>query len=515
MRTSRKLGCLVVFLILAGGGAYSGWKYWNRDTSPTVSIGTIDRVDRLDLLVSATGEIRAKEFVDIQAEIAGVIIDLPVTEGQAVKEGDVLLKIDPFQSKQDMEMARSQYDAAMADAGSTEVQIAYAEAGLKQDEFVLVGSQAELTREKLALDLAKKRYDREKKLFEDGVSSPDSFDAAESAWKVAADGVRVAEARVEQSAARINATKVSIAQIRKQHEGALRRAEGAKANLDRMDDLLRKTTITSPLSGVITKLNVEKGERAVPGIMSNPQATLMTIADLSVLEAEIRVDETDIINVALGKRAIVTVDPLPELEMEGTVTEIGHSPIQAAGQAQGVEGGAGQQGREFKVVIRLKEAPNVLRPGLTASADIYADSREKCLVVPLQAVTVREVVVDKDGKYLPPTLESIIAKEEEKKKNGDKKPEMKPEKDDELHAELEGVFVLEKDRARFRPIKLGIKGETDVELTDGLAEGERIVIGPYKVLRVLLDGDKVNFDENAIMPSKNRMRASKTDGAAR
>lgn len=500
MKKSRKWLWFLIFLIVVGGGGAAAWRFRPEELA-AVQLGAIETVERLDLIVTATGEIRAKEFVDIQAEIAGVIVELPVTEGQQVKKGDVLLKIDPFQARQDMESARAQYDAAIADAGGAEVQIAMGQAGLKQEEFVLKASESEVTREKANLERLRKKYEREKKLLADGILSPDDFEATELSFTIAKDALAISEARVEQAHARINASQVSIDQQKKQHQAALRRADGAKANLDRMDDMFKKTTLFSPLDGVITKLEVEKGERAVPGIMSNPQATLMTIADLSVLEAEIRVDETDIINVALNKKATVVCDALQEVEIEGFVSEIGNSPIASAGQMAGAASN-NQEGRDFKVVIRLVNPPPQLRPGMTAGADLYADHRDHCIVAPLQAITVREVVVDAQGNYTPPTLAEIVAAEA-KRKAGDKLPADDPAL---LKEELEGVFVREGDRVRFRPIRLGIKGETEVEVVAGLKTGEEIVIGPYKVLRTLKDGDRVKIDEKAVEAARARAK---------
>jgi HlyD family secretion protein len=505
MTGKRKTFLLFLVLALAAAGA-AGWHHFKKEEVAKVQTAKIERIDRLDLVVSASGEILAKEFVDIQAEIPGVIVDLPVSEGQSVELGDTLLRIDPFQAKQDMESARAQYDAAIADAGSAEVQIAYAEAGLKQDEFVLQASESEMGQMVSTVDRHKKKFQRAKELFEQGIASPDDYEEAESALAISESQLLVSKAKIAQADARLKAARVSISQLKKQHEAALRRADGARANLERMDDLYKKTTVVSPLKGVITKLNVEKGERAVPGIMSNPQATLMTIADLSVLEAEIRVDETDIIEVSVGDPAIVVVDALAEIDIDGHVTEIGNSPITDASEAMGAQ--ANQQGRDFKVVIRLTNPPSRLRPGLTASADIFADKREQCLVAPIQAVTVREVPVDAEGIYHAPSIEEILAAEKAEK---NEKPESAPA-DGRAKEELEGVFVRAGDRARFRPVKLGVKGETDIEILSGLAEGDEIVIGPYKVLRTLKDGDRVQIDEEAPAPPKSRAKGTARRG---
>jgi HlyD family secretion protein len=269
-----------------------------------------------------------------------------------------------------------------------------------------------------------------------------------------------------------------------------------------MEDMLNKTTIASPLGGVITKLNVSKGERAVPGILSNPEATLMTIADLSTIEAEVKVDETDIILVSLGDRAVVTVDALPDAELEGHVTEIGNSPIGDTGELRASS--TNQEGKDFKVVVRIDAPPASLRPGLTANAEIYVESRDNVLVIPLQAVTMREVRVDADGKYVPPDpaeLERV-----QRGEAGDTNAQAAAAAKDAPKEELEGVFLRDGERAKFRPVKLGIKGEAEVEVVEGLAEGEELVTGSYKVLRTLKEWDLIEVEPGA----KSTLVRSKT-----
>jgi HlyD family secretion protein len=241
---------------------------------------------------------------------------------------------------------------------------------------------------------------------------------------------------------------------------------------------------------VITKLNVSKGERAVPGILSNPEATLMTIADLSTIEAEMKVDETDIINVSLEDQATVTVDALPDVELKGRITEMGNSPIGDTGELLGTT--SNQEGKDFKVVVRIADPPATLRPGLSASADINVDHRDNALVIPLQAVTVREVRVDAEGRYIAPDPAEL-----ERQAAGGDEAKVMAESGEQPKQELEGVFVREGEHARFRPVKLGIKGESDVEVLEGLAEGDEIVTGSYKILRTLKEWDLIEVDENA------------------
>ena len=423
------IGLVVVGLVAAG--AFLN----NRPERTLVQTGKVERLPLLESIVSASGEVRAKDFVDLQTEIAGVIVELPVKEGDHVEQGQVLLRIDPFQAGQDVASARAQYEA----------------------------SCAERTVSESNRDLLKDQLERRGSLHAQDLITDDEYKAAESALRVAESQVNAAE----------------------------RRCAVAQANLERMDDLLGKTTITSPLSGAITKLNVSKGERAVPGILSNPEATLMTIADLSTIEAEVKVDETDIILVSLGDKAIVTVDALPDVELEGHVTEIGNSPIGDTGELRATTS-SNQEGKDFKVVVRIDAPPASLRPGLSASADIYVEKRENVLVIPLQAVTVREVKVDAEGKYVPPDPAELERAAQGGPKAGDALAASGGK--DDPKQELEGVFLRDGERVRFRPVKLGIKGEAEVEIEEGLAEGDELVIGSYKVLRTLKEWDLVEVE---------------------
>jgi HlyD family secretion protein len=498
-KRKRLLFVLSIVLVVAVGG---GMALSGRKPTTTVQTGHVERVEGLDSIVSASGEIRAKEFVDIQTEIAGVIVELPVKEGDRVSQGDVLLRIDPFQARQDLASAQAQFDAADAETGSALVQVSTAEAGLARSEFTVTATEGELTQTQSNRDRLKKQLERKKGLYEDKVVSIDEYEAAQSAFEIADSQVLSARARLEQIRAERDVARVSIEQWKKQHEAAGRRAAAAKANLERMQDLFTKTTILSPLSGVITKLNVEKGERAVPGILSNPQATLMTIADLSTIEAEIKVDETDIIRVSIDDTATVTVDALLNTPLKGRVTEIGNSPIGAT--SEGLTA-SNQEGKDFKVVVRIENPPASLRPGLSASADILVDSRTDALVIPLQALTVREVRIDETGLYLPQTLAEVQRAQEAAAQAA------APMADERKvpHKELEGVFIRDGERVRFRPVKLGITGETEVEVLEGLSEGEELVTGSYKILRTIKDWDPVTVENSmAMVPVKKAKRRS-------
>jgi HlyD family secretion protein len=504
MTKKRKRLIAIISLVIVGA-VVAGAVLSNRPERTLVQTGKVERVPLLESVVTASGEIRAKEFVDLQTEIAGVIVELPVREGDRVEAGDVLLRIDPFQARQDVASAQAQYDAALADESSALLQVTMGEAAVARDEFTVKAAQSDLVRAESNRDLLKRQFDRRKKLADQELITTDEYESTESALRVAESEVAAAAARVDQAGAERDLTSVTIDQWRKQHEAAGRRCAVARADLERMQDLLTKTTIASPLGGVITKLNVSKGERAVPGILSNPEATLMTIADLSTIEAEMKVDETDIIMVSLGDRALVTVDALPDVELEGRLTELGNSPIGDTGELRASS--TNQEGKDFKVVVRIDDPPATLRPGLTANADIFVEKRENALVIPLQAVTMREVRVDAAGKYIPPDT-AELERLERGEEGGDGAPKAAadaPAAPDEPMEELEGVFLREGDRVRFRPVELGIKGEADVEVIAGLAAGDEIVTGSYKVLRTMKEWDLIEVEEgvaNTVARSK-------------
>jgi HlyD family secretion protein len=277
------------------------------------------------------------------------------------------------------------------------------------------------------------------------------------------------EAQIILSENNIQKMKLSLDNTRQQERQA-------KQNLVKAKDNAKKTKITSPQDGVITKLSKEEGERAVPGNQNNPEATIMTIADLSVIQAELQVDETEIIGIALGNFAEVEVDALPDQVFEGVITEIGNSPISGSSQ---------QEAKDFKVIVTLKEPSPKLRPGMSCTSDITTETRENVPAIPIQALTIREVEVDEDGKYVEPDLSST---------NMNSNVQANADDDDVPKEELEGVFVIDKEkRARFRPVKTGIAGDSDIEVIENLQENEEIITGSFQTLRTIKDGTFVKI----------------------
>ena len=467
----------IVFLILLAAGAGAGVWRWMQPPPPTeVVVSKAEEVALLRSLVSATGEIKAKEFVDIQTEVAGVIIELLVQEGDEVEEGAILLKLDALQLQAEVDAAQAQLGAAEADARSSEVGVATAEANLAAEETALANAKVEAGQSQTSEERAKSSFQRKQMMFDSGLIGREEFEISKAEARLAEQRLDFAQARIKQAEANVRAAVTRVDASKAVRDASSRRYDAQAAAVARAIDMASKTVIRAPLSGLITACNVEKGERAVPGIQSNPVATLMTIADMSVIEAEIEVDEADIVSVELGAKAEVEVDAIRDLQLSGVVTEIGQSPIQSADN---------QEGKEFKVVVRLEEPPEALRPGFTATAEIETATRTDCLVIPLQALTVRERERGPDGELIVPP----------------KPVEGQEDYVDEVAAsrkdleEVEGVFVLMDGVARFRPVRTGITGDMDIEVLEGLTSGQEVVVGPYQKLRKLSEWDRAVVDE--------------------
>ncbi len=422
--------------------------------------------------VQATGEIKPKEYVEIQAEITGVITELFVEEGDQVEKGDILLKIDPMQMRTETLAQEAYLASTQADAQNQNGQIRIQESNLKRDEVTVESKKVEVANAQENLRLSQNAFDRRQQQFEDNLVSRDTYEAARKELIVAQGSLTSAEAQLNQAEAQLASSKVALEQARSSYESSLKRVDQQQALLDRQHDLLAKTTIRSPLTGIITKLNVEAGERAVPGTLNNPSATLMEIADLSIIEAEVEVDETDIVDLALNQKAEVTVDALRDTTLEGIVTEIGNSAIETTTE----------EAKDFKVVIQLTDPPEVLRPGLSCTGEITTSIRSNTISIPIKALTIREYPVDESGNLIRPEKDN----KKDEKKDSPSADEAKVEK-----KEFEGVFKIVDGEALFTPVETGIISETLIEITSGLEAEEEIISGSFKVLRTLKDNDPV------------------------
>lgn len=476
-RRTRKI-LIIVGVVVVLGGIIAASILSSRDNSVSVEAGRVERARNLVAMVSATGEIRPKEYVELQAEITGVINELLVREGDFVDQGSLLLKIDPIQTLAESRAQEALLEATRADARNQQAQIAVQRSNLQRDASAVRVTEAELESARQNLNLAEFNFERRQQLFEDNLISRDIYESAKTDLVNATSALTTAEMRLEQARAQYEVSRVVVEQSETSYEGALSRVRQQEELLARTRDLLSKTEIRSPLAGVITQMNVEVGERAVPGTLNNPAATLMIIANLSVIEAELRVDETDIVDLELGQQAVIKVDALPNSPLNGRVTEIGNSAIPTTST---------QEAKDFKVVVQLEDPPKSLRPGLSCTGEITTAERADVLTIPIQALTIREFEVDKDGNLI---------RRDPAARRSEGSVEASPAEEKAEKKEFEGVFKIQDGKAVFLPVKTGIVGSTEIEVLSGLELGDEIVTGSYKTLRTIADGDRVQVDKS-------------------
>jgi HlyD family secretion protein len=277
-----------------------------------------------------------------------------------------------------------------------------------------------------------------------------------------------------------------VAQAKAQLDSAERHIHQNRANLTRASDVLQKTTYAAPFDGVVTNLPVREGETVVIGIQNSPGSTLMTIANLSVITAEVRVDETDIVNVKLGQPADVTIDAIPKKSFKAVVTEIGDNAIvRSTGVATTQQTASSQEAKDFKVVVTLQDPPENLRPGLSTTAKITTATRPQVVSIPIQALTIRRKADLEEAKTADKNAVQAAAPQGNASNNSKDKQD------------IQGVFVIRKGKAEFVPVDTGIAGTTDIEVLNGLQPGDEIVTGSYKVLRTMKPGASVKIDNSA------------------
>ena len=431
----------------------------------TVQTGKIQRED-LATVVSASGEIKPKTYVNVGANAFGKITHLYVREGDHVKKGQLLAQLENVQSSADVNANEASLQAARTDALA-------ADAALKTSQADLLRAQADYDRNKLD-------WERAQSLFQDGLISKSDFDSRRNAWATADAGLTQAQARVAQAKAQKDSSERHITQ--------------AQATLTHYTDLLQKTTYPAPFEGVVTNLPVREGETVVIGIQNAQGSTLMTIADMSVITAEVKVDETDIVNVRLGQPVEVTIDAIPNKIFHGAVSEIGDNAIvRSSGLSTSQQTTASEEAKDFKVVVTLQDAPADLRPGLSTTAKITTATRASALSVPIQALTLRTKEQIEQQNNPPGSVHAAAPATEVASKNKKKD-------------EVQGVFVIRNKKATFVPITTGITGTSDMEVLDGLKEGDEVITGSYKVLRTLRPGSSVKIDNKA--PKKKEDESS-------
>jgi HlyD family secretion protein len=433
---------LITFAIVLVAAAVVAANLWfSRGPVLTVTVESIKARD-LEAIVSASGKIQPKRLVNISADTPGRVVNLAVNEGDRVGRGQFLLQIDPKSLR------------TRVDSGTASLQAA--QTSLEQLRQAVETGRAQL-------DQAQKNLARQRDLWSQQLTTRESLEKAENDVRVAESSLRERERQADAQGARIEQERAGL--------------ESARYDLS-------KVRIESPIDGIVTRRNIQEGETAVIGTMNNAGTVLLTLADMSVIQAEVEVDETNIPRVQLGQQAKISIDALPDKTFRGHVTEIGNSPIQTSS--------AGTQATNFKVVVVVDEPIPEVRPGFTCTADITTATRQHVTSVPIPAVAVRELVYDANGQ--------IVKEPTEKRRRRGAASSVEPVaaaaelKPGQTRKETEGVYVVRNGRVEFVPVKIGISGDKFFEVLQGLKPGDEVVTGPYNSVRSMADGDVVKIE---------------------
>jgi HlyD family secretion protein len=455
MKPWQKVASGIGLVLVLGGGGWFASHEWNKGVV-TVQTGTVTR-ENLTSVVTASGEIRPKNYTNVLGEGIGKITDITVKEGDRVRKGNVLLHLENIQPGSDVEA-----QAANVQAAESGLKVAAA----NYDSAVATQAQRQADLEKQKLD-----WQRSQQLYKEQLISRQDYDAAKAAY----DG----------AVAALNASQAQVAQAQAAREQANSTMDQTRAQLTHTKDVLRKTTYTAPISGIVSYIDVRVGENVVPGIQNAQGSFLMTISDMSVVTAEVKVDETDITNVRNGQAADVTIDAVPGQVFKGHVTEVGELAIlRTSGQAAMTATTANtQEARDFKVVVTVDNPPASLRPGLSATARIQTAHKDNVLTVPIQALAVRSQKTIEEARQGDGANVTLAASNGDAPLGG-------------ANADIQGVFVVREKKAVFVPVQTGITGITDIEVTNGLQEGDQIIVGSYKALRSLRPGGRIKVDNS-------------------
>jgi HlyD family secretion protein len=454
MKTGRKVLIGAVAVVVLGGIVLFSVYQVNKGVV-TVQSGQVVRQD-LTSVVTASGEIRPKNYTNVLGEGYGKITDIVVKEGDHVRRGDILLRVESVQPG--------------ADVQAQEASVEGAEAAVKAADANYQTAVATLAQRQADLEKAKLDWARSQSLYQEQLIAKSDFDAAHATYDSAGAALKAATAQVEQTRAAREQSRLMEDQ--------------AQAVLTHTKDVLRKTTYHAPIDGIVSFIAVRVGENVVMGIQNAEGSFLMTISDMSTVTAEVKVDETDINNIENGQTADVTIDAMPGKTFKGHVTEVGELAIlRSSGQAATTQTTANtQEARDFKVVVTLDHPPSDLRPGLSSTAKIQTASRKAALTIPLQALAMR-TQQELDEAKKPKGNVTLAASKPATPGDAEK-------------SEVQGVFVIRNNKAQFVPVQTGITGTTDIEVTKGLKEGDQIVTGSYKVLRTLKPGTSVKVDNS-------------------
>jgi HlyD family secretion protein len=445
---SRKNVLIAIGVVLLGAAVVAANLYFKREKGLIVTTDLIKTRD-LEAVVSASGKVQPKRLVKISAETSGRVVNLAVNEGDRIKKGQFLLQIDP--------------KSLSTRVSSNTASLAAAEQSLDQLRQAIETA-------KVTLQQAQQNLARQRNLWAQQLTTREALDKAEN-------DVKSAESAVQEREKQIRPQESRIAQERAALENA------------RYD--LSKVRIESTIDGIVTRRNVQEGETAVIGTMNNAGTVLLELADMSVIQAEVEVDETNVPHVQLGQPAKISIDAIPDKSFRGHVTEIGNSPIQTTGATSST------QATNFLVKVMIDEAIPEVRPGFTCTADITTGTRKDVVSVPIPAVAVRELVYDANGQVVKEPRDPKRRRGAGASGGGVETvasaAELKP---GQTRKEVEGVFVMRDGRAEFIPIKMGIAGDKYFEVLSGLKPGDQVITGPYNSVRGMADGDLVKVDNS-------------------
>jgi len=441
---SRKNVLIALAVVIIAAAVVAANLYYRRDKGLVVTTDLI-RTRDLEAVVSASGKIQPKHLVNISAETPGRVVNLAVNEGDRIRKGQFLLQIDP-------KSLRSRVDGNAASLQSAEGSLEQLRQSVETARVQLEQTQQNLT--------------RQRNLWAQQLTTREALEKAENDVRSAQSALSEREKQATSQSSRISQERATL--------------ESARYDLS-------KVRMESPIDGIVTRRNIQEGETAVIGTMNNAGTVLLQLADMSIIQAEVEVDETSIPNVQLGQQAKITIDAIPDRSFKGHVSEIGNSPIQAAA------GATATQATNFKVTVIVDEPIPEVRPGFTCTADITTATRKEVVSVPIPAVAVRELVYDGNGQVVKEP------RNDKRRRSGSgssvepvaSAAELKP---GQTRKEVEGVFVVRDTRAEFMPIKMGVAGDKYFEVLSGLRPGDQVITGPYNSVRGMADGDLVKVD---------------------
>jgi len=479
MKSKKKKMILVIVGAVALVGLVAGGIIWSKGGVVTVQTIKVTRQD-LAAIVTASGEIKppTANLANVNANSFGKITEIFVKEGATVRKGQLLLKTEAVQATANVDAQDAALNTAKADVEGSQAAVESAAAALKTSQADLQTAQANLVR-------AQQEFKRGEDLLRDKLIAQNEFDTR-------LNNVKVAQANLDGAQARVAQAKAQLQQSTFNRDMAHARVAQNQATLVGLLDARDKTIYTSPINGIVTSLPVHVGENVVPGVQNTVGSLLYQVSDLAVITAEVKVDETDIVNVKLGQPAEVTIDAIPNKTFKGKVTEIGQSAVgRTSGVTTGTSTSTTEEAKDFKVVVTLDDPPPGLRPGLSTTAKITTATRQNAVTIPIQALTVRtrrQLEEEESSKGAKNKVQAATSQPTTSAKDKGKE-------------EVQGAFLLKDARAVFVPIESGVMGQSDMEVLKGLQPNEEIVSGPFSVLRTLKNHTKVKVDNSALKPA--------------